>query len=87
MTVSVYQISKTKAENGENEIIETFSTRVFSGNLKRQAARSHVTKPCGHVRSCQRGFSTPRGRFSRSDLLERFYPEFLFMPRTNKKFM
>jgi len=46
-------------------ILGTFSTMVFSGNLKRQTARSHVTKPCGHVRSCQRRFSTPRSRFSR----------------------
>ena len=47
------------------ETIGTFSTKVFSGNLKRQTARSHVTKRCGHVWSSQRGFLTPRSRFSR----------------------
>jgi len=43
----------------------TFSTKVFSGNLKRQTARSHLTKRCGHVWSSLRGFSTPRSRFAR----------------------
>ena len=47
----------------------TFSTRVFS---ERQTGGGHVMKPCGHVRSSQRAFSTSRGRFHVSDLSERF---------------
>jgi len=73
-------------------IIVTFSTTVFSRNLKRQTARGHVTELCGHVWSSERGSLTPISRFSllsenllKSDLPELFYPEFLFMQRTNKK--
>ena len=44
-------------------IIVTFSTRVLSGNLKRQTGGGHVIRPCSHVQSSQRTFSTPRGRF------------------------
>ena len=51
--------------DGQMCTLGTFSTRVFSRNLKRQPGRGHAIKPCGHVRSSQRAFSTPRGRFSR----------------------
>ena len=36
-------------------LLVTFSTKVFSGNLKRQTARSHLTKRYSHVRSSQGG--------------------------------
>ena len=55
------------------------ATRVFSENLERQTGGGHVIKPCGHVRSSQRAFSTPRGRFSRKWFTWTFFILNLFL--------
>ena len=66
-TQTVFIIAETNLTS-EPKTLGTFSTRVFSGNLKRQTGRDRVIRPCGHVRSSQR----KEVSFHVSDLPERF---------------
>ena len=70
-----YEFSIGFLVQGRQQSLGTFSTRVFSGNLKRQTGRGHVIKLWGDVRSSQHAFFVmfitavcllllPRGRFS-----------------------
>ena len=48
-TIQLYKLPHV-----DQEVLVTFSTRVFGGNLEWQTGGGHVIRPCGHVRSSQR---------------------------------